>query len=156
MIFIAHRGLFEGPDKQKENTLKQIDDALSKGFDVEIDVRMHDGYLYLGHDEPTTKIDKSFINSLKNKLWVHCKNVDALSYMIAYCPDANYFWHDTDDYTLTSKGYVWCYPGKRAAIKSIAVMPEMIINPVTIDYYLDYSGVCSDFVSKIEEIFQWV
>ena len=25
----------------------------------------------------------------------------------------NYFWHQTDDFTLTSHGYIWTYPGKK-------------------------------------------
>ena len=36
MKFIAHRGLFQGPDKDKENNPDQIYEALGKGFDVEI------------------------------------------------------------------------------------------------------------------------
>jgi hypothetical protein len=24
----------------------------------------------------------------------------------------HYFWHQEDDYTITSKGFIWVYPGK--------------------------------------------
>ena len=51
MKFIAHRGLFQGPDKDKENNPDQICEALEKGFDVEIDLRCDENNnLFLGHD----------------------------------------------------------------------------------------------------------
>ena len=51
MKFIAHRGLFQGPDKDKENNPDQICEALGKGFDVEIDLRCDENNnLFLGHD----------------------------------------------------------------------------------------------------------
>ncbi len=38
MIYIAHRGLFQGPDKEKENHPDQIRKALKKRYDCEVDV----------------------------------------------------------------------------------------------------------------------
>ena len=26
--------------------------------------------------------------------------------------NCHYFWHQEDDYTITSKGIIWAYPGK--------------------------------------------
>ena len=39
MKIIAHRGLLVGPDPKAENQLDTIDEALSYGFDVEVDVK---------------------------------------------------------------------------------------------------------------------
>jgi hypothetical protein len=40
--------------------------------------------------------------------------------------ELNYFWHQSDDYTITSKGYFWTYPGKKISNKSVIVLPELI------------------------------
>ena len=37
-LLIAHRGLTDGPDQDKENTLSAIIAARTQGFDVEVDV----------------------------------------------------------------------------------------------------------------------
>jgi len=56
---------------------------------------------------------------------------------------AHYFWHQEDDYTITSEGYIWTYPGKKLFNKSICVLPE------THDYKnLNCLGICSDFIEK--------
>ena len=53
MKMIAHRGLLSGPDKDLENRPEQIDTALSKGFEAEVDVWVVDGQKFmLGHDQP--------------------------------------------------------------------------------------------------------
>ena len=39
MIIISHRGNLDGPDKERENNPHFIDDCITKGFDVEIDLR---------------------------------------------------------------------------------------------------------------------
>ena len=75
------------------------------GFDIEIDVRVVNQIIYLGHDTPDYEVDISFFN--KN-MWIHCKNLEAVGIMSK--ADLNWFWHDNDMLTLTSKGYIWCYP----------------------------------------------
>ena len=47
MRYISHRGNLTGRDPFRENTVEYIQEALDKGFDVEIDVRCVDGKLYL-------------------------------------------------------------------------------------------------------------
>jgi hypothetical protein len=44
----------------------------------------------------------------------------------------NYFFHQEDDITLTSKGYIWAYPGKQPIKNSIAVMPELNKDDLTV------------------------
>ena len=55
--------------------------------------------------------------------------------------DINCFWHQNDDITLTSKGYIWTYPGKQPIQSSIAVMPELYNDNLT-----NCIGICSDHV----------
>jgi len=149
MKLIAHRGLVDGPDKAFENHPKRIKLSLEQGFDCEVDLRVVNGELYLGHDEPQYKIDESFLKT--PGLWIHCKNTEALE----FCYDdikLNYFWHDTDDYTITSRGWVWTYPGKVVPKWGIAVMPEWNDPTLSSEMLLKYNGICSDFVAKIQHL----
>jgi hypothetical protein len=59
MKLIAHRGLVDGPNATTENHPDQIKTAWSLGFDCEIDLRVVDGKLWLGHDEPQYQITHS-------------------------------------------------------------------------------------------------
>ena len=56
---------------------------------------------------------------------------------------AHYFWHQEDDYTITSRGFIWTYPGKKLFPNSICVLPEHA-------NYKDINckGICSDFIDK--------
>jgi hypothetical protein len=145
MKLIAHRGLFNGPDVQIENTVTQIELALSKKFDCEIDVWYHDNKWYLGHDKPSQEIEFSFL--MKQGLWIHAKNIDAL-YLLGHT-ELNYFWHQDDDYTLTSQGYIWTYPSKTLTPNSICVLPEWEDNTLSNVKNLKCFGVCSDFVGSL-------
>jgi hypothetical protein len=138
MIKIAHRGNINGKTN-KENHPDYLVEAIKAGFDVELDLWMVDCSLWLGHDRPTYKIDEDFLIEIGGFSWIHCKNLEALSYLSETFPQLNYFWHQEDDYTLTSQGFIWTYPGKDVGHKSVIVDLE----PSTIDYKA--YGVCSDW-----------
>lgn len=146
MKLIAHRGLINGPNKDIENSPNQIEHALSLGFDCEIDIWKIDTDLFLGHDGPQYKIDLSFLSN--TKFWIHAKNLEALRFFLT--TNLNFFWHQNDDFTLTSHGYIWTYPGKSLTEKSVMVLPEIteknLKNTVNGHYY----GICSDFVGSIK------
>ena len=57
------------------------------------------------------------------RLWCHAKNIDALDIMTSYS-DIHSFWHQNDDFTLTSRNFIWTYPGKQLTQNSICVLPE--------------------------------
>lgn len=143
MIFISHRGNMYGKDPERENTIKAIDAALHEGFDVEIDVWMVDDELFLGHDEPETLISLTWLTKRADSLWIHCKNLESLSFFNSFNLNFNYFFHDTDDATLTSLNFMWIYPGKQPVAGSIAVMPE--INDESVENCL---GICSDEIYR--------
>jgi len=104
MIKIAHRGNYCGKNSSRENSPDYINDALSKGYYVEIDVWNINNEWILGHDEPIHKIDVSF---LKNERVVcHAKNFNALRVMVDDS-EIHCFWHQGDAYTLTSKNWIW-------------------------------------------------
>ena len=76
MFLISHRGNLNGPNAKDENKPEYIKEALSKDFDVEVDVRNYNNKLYLGHDEPLYEVNESFL--LNKKLWCHAKDANAL------------------------------------------------------------------------------
>lgn len=157
MKLISHRGNLIGPNIGRENTSDYILEAMHLGYDVEIDVRGIDGVcgLWLGHDEPLYKLEFNFINEYVHRLWIHCKNESALEVMTAYLPNARYFYHQHDDFTLTSWNDVWCYPGKVIHhSKSVAVLPERHMDVSWIHNYCvehKQGGVCSDYIAQLQK-----
>jgi hypothetical protein len=118
MLKISHRGNVNGRNEVLENTPTHIKSLIDKNIQVEIDVWFIDGILKLGHDNPEHLISEEFLK-LKG-LWCHAKNLDALKYMSDNRIE-NYFWHQYDDFTLTSSGFIWTYPNKRTVDRSIIV-----------------------------------
>jgi len=143
MILIAHRGNFNGKFESWENEPTYIDMAIKEGYDVEVDVWYKDNVLWLGHDKPMYGVDYNwFINRL-SKLWIHCKNVEAVVFFNEWTHKSNFFWHETDTVTLTSNNYIWAYPGKQPIKNSIAVMPSQYNDDIS-----NCIGVCDDDVAK--------
>ncbi|NDB84350.1 MAG: hypothetical protein EB127_16835 [Alphaproteobacteria bacterium] len=140
MKYISHRGNLFGPVKEWENHPSQIIHCLKKGFDVEIDVR-YNGRFYLGHDGAQHEVSIDFLK--EPGLWIHCKNVEAAAALKRY--DLNYFCIDKDDYTVTSKGYVWLSPThKKLFADSICVMPEDTLWDFIKPRLIEFTGICSD------------
>ncbi len=147
MKIIAHRANINGPCIKNENQKASIKDCLDLGYDVEIDIRSLEGKLYLGHDNPQITIDIEELRAIKNKVWIHCKNLQALSFFKKIDEEFNYFWHEEDSYTLTSKGYIWAFPGKTLSPECISVMPEINYpkNNIKDLKNLSISGICTDY-----------
>lgn len=156
MRLIAHRGNTLGPNKENENKIEYIQKSIFEGYDVEIDLWVKDQCLYLGHDEPQNQISMKWLVQYTDRLWIHCKNQKALEFMSNLPIDFNYFWHQNDKHTLTSRGYIWSYPGQPYSSKSVIVMPEVndllkfYGNDKMIDVK-DYNcyAICSDYVGKM-------
>jgi hypothetical protein len=145
MKLIAHRGNVSGISTN-ENYPNYIQQSIDLGFDAEVDIRWIDGEWWLGHDIPQYKIISPLTEFDNTKVWWHCKNFAALEKLQG--SNLNYFWHQEDDHTLTSNGYIWTYPGKDIGKKNIVVMPEMVMSLTEI-YKLDCFGICSDYVQNI-------
>lgn len=141
-ILISHRGNINGANVDRENTTIAIEEAINKGFDCEIDLWANENGIFLGHDLPQYKIELSFLEEFKNNLWIHCKNFESLIYMQNLENNFNYFWHENDKFTITSKGYIWTFPGNRYYKNSVIVNLDKNLILDT-----DCYGICSDFVS---------
>jgi hypothetical protein len=143
MILISHRGNISRPIPERENDPKYINEALASGYNVEIDVWFIKGKFKLGHDKPIYDFPFKLFQNHFSKLWLHCKNIEAMVALNEF-PNQhvlNYFFHQEDDITLTSKGYIWAYPGKQPIKNSIAVMPELNKDDLT-----QAIGICSDYI----------
>jgi len=148
MKFISHRGNIDRIIKEEENNPNKILYCLSLGYDVEIDVWNQNDKFYLGHDEPQYKIDIKFL--LKKNLWCHAKNLTALNKMLKLA-SINCFWHQNDDYTITSKGFIWVYPNKKLSKNSIALIKNN--TKYCLDDLKNCYGICSDNIKKYRKMF---
>lgn len=159
-LIIAHRGLINGPDKDKENTLTAFLSARSQGFDIEIDVWYDNYKWYIGHDKPQYETELTTLNSLgienndpECHTWIHCKNINALSRLREESfYKFHYFYHNNDPCTLTSSNYIWTFPGQELTSYSICVLPELIYA-----YYdvpkLECYGFCTDRGKAVQKLF---
>ena len=114
-------------------------EALSMGFDVELDLWCDNNKCFLGHDEPQYKIESDFLTSRKDKLWIHVKNIEAASFL--RYEDLNWFWHENDKMVLTSKGYLWC--NFNVFVRGGITVELDFVKPPEYVY-----GICTDNVLK--------
>ena len=145
MVLIAHRGNYCGLNPSKENSVSYIKEAIKLGYDVEIDIWLKDDEIWLGHDNPQYPCSINFLSKNAKKLWIHCKNLEAMDALSNF-KTFNFFWHQNDDFTLTSKNFIWTYPGKLLTKNSICVLPELFNKQI-----LDCLGICSDHIQKYKK-----
>tara|TARA_R110000744_G_C18983169_1_gene519590 strand:+ start:98 stop:535 length:438 start_codon:yes stop_codon:yes gene_type:complete len=145
MILISHRGNIDKKLLNLENQPDYIDHAIGLDYNVEVDIRVIEGLFYLGHDEPQYVVTQDWLNKRLDKLWIHCKNIEAIEWF-TMIDKFNYFWHETDTLTLTNKGYIWAHPGKQIIKNSIAVLPEIFNDDIS-----ECVGICSDNIKNYKK-----
>lgn len=144
MRIISHRGNLFGPNLIDQNKPKYILNAIAEGFDVEVDVWWLDDQFYLGHDGPEHCITRDFLGM--NELWCHAKNYYALFELLKL--GANCFWHQEDDLTVTSNGYIWTHSKNNYSCnKSIFCWINGQGEMPSEGY-----GICTDYPFKAREI----
>lgn len=148
MILISHRGNINGAHPNLENSPQYINEALKNGYECEIDVWLYNNKLFLGHDNPIYFINLEFLSDKCQHLWCHAKNIEALFFLLEN--NFHCFWHQEDDVTITSKGFIWTHTLKSEAKyleqkHSIAVMPEWNNDKLYVDHCV---GICSDYIRK--------
>ena len=140
MLKIAHRGNRYGKTVH-ENQVWYLQEAIAEGYDVEADIWLINNVLWLGHDGPSYKLSPEDLDSLMMNTWFHCKNLEALDYFINNYKDAKFFWHQNDNYALTSNGLIWAYPDMPVTENTIIVDFDGKSNSAVNCY-----GICSDMV----------
>ena len=106
--------------------------------DWALDVWVNKEGIFLGHDNPNYKVDRDFFYN--QRLWCHAKNLEALEYLLSI--NTKCFYHNIDDYTLTSNGLIWTYPGENVNNKSIIVDLSKDWNTKNYNCF----GVCVDYI----------
>lgn len=154
-IYYAHRGNLDGPNPESENSPDQINKALEAGFRVEIDVWSYEDNqgirFWLGHDGPQYLVEDSFFTSRADRLLLHAKNADVLSFLLRKRKAYNVFWHDKDDYAITSNGTVISNVGVDPVKNGIIMLPENVNIIDRINLLLKYerdSAICTDYPIK--------
>ena len=150
---ISHRGNINGPNELEENRPDIVTKRLGEGYQVEVDVWYHNNQFYFGHDNPqyllSDYIDNPEIFLLDKDLWCHAKNVNALDKLLLI--GAHCFWHQEDRVTLTSKGYIWTYPGETEITpSSICVLndrPDWRSGELS----LTCAGICTDYAAEYKK-----
>jgi hypothetical protein len=151
MKLISHRGNIIGPNPSRENSPSYIDTAISAGYEVEVDVNFINGVFYLGHDTPDFEITEKWIVKRKDKVWFHCKNLQAATQLskISKNQDIKFFCHTLDPYILTSTNHIWVHDLKMA-LSDRCIIPLLNDSDV-----LKYKGdvvhaVCTDYITLAE------
>lgn len=144
MIKIAHRGNINGKLPEMENSPNYVMAAIEKGYDCEIDLWCLKEKFFLGHDGPQYNIGEKFLFDLSSKLWIHCKNLEALKFVSENKGSLNGFWHQEDRYTLTTRGYIWTYPNQPTTTLSILVHLDKWNETIN---HQQLTGICSDFMT---------
>lgn len=143
MKLISHRGNVSGPNKDLENKTDYINNAIDQGFDVEIDLRINNGCLFLGHDYPQYEIDFNWLKERKDKLWIHCKDFKSLSLLSS--TDFTFFFHLKEDYTIISNGLIWV--DNLNNYNNKCVIPLITKDQIQTPLKNSVFGICSDYIS---------
>jgi hypothetical protein len=157
MRIIAHRGLTSGPDKFLENSPGQIQKAILKNYDIEIDIWFaYDSY-WLGHDSPTYPLTTEMLGSWANKnmVYVHCKDIYTLQKIMEekdLSENIIPFFHENDPCILLENGVLWVHPNsikdaRMVVGKTIFVVPDATSSQL----YKNCYGICTDFADSVSK-----
>lgn len=148
MILISHRGNTNLINAERENTQEYIDEAITKGYDVEIDVYGgKDSSLWLGHDLPERMVELSWLKQRKESLWIHCKNVESLCVIVE--SGLRCFFHEKEKQTIIGNtDKIWTHDIENATNKSIIPLITLA-DIMQHNKYPHVFGICSDYVELI-------
>lgn len=147
-IFIAHRGNTHGAQPTFENQISYLLDARAQGYAVECDIQVYQDNLYLGHDEPQQSFPVELMGD--NKVICHAKTPEAFQILLdmrQHC-----FYHENDQVTLTSQGYIWCFPGVHPRLNR-SIWLDLHDQPLPKTASGIY-GICGDRRSIMDELFE--
>lgn len=148
MKLISHRGNIDGIKPELENNPEYIQAAINLGYDVEIDIRLVNGELFLGHDLPDYKITLEWLKSVSDNVWVHTKNFESLSYLIEFSW-VRIFYHKLENHTIISNSSViWSHNLSDANENSI--IPLLSSSDINNWIPKKVYGICSDFIKQLK------
>lgn len=143
MRIISHRGNVDGPGSQCE--LVNVESAFAAGFDVEVDVRLLNNTLYVGHDAPIYPLpDAWFQPNLIDRIWFHAKDIDAHRVMLGL--GVKTFMHDDEPWVMVGD-LKWHHPRLNPTLSfqnddiALDVVGFPRLNPASRGMY----AVCTDW-----------
>jgi len=141
MLLISDKGNISGPNILLENTPDYIDFAIAQGYNVKIDLWYQDSKFFLGTNGPKTQIEWDWLTNIERLeyLWINCMNIQTFSFLLENGNALNFFYNNTDEVTITSKGFPWSNISNQYNTNTIACNTTNLDNVI---------GVCSDWVSK--------
>lgn len=156
MIIYAHRGNSELSDFKLENSPKSIDVALNRGFHAEIDLRVANGQLYLGHDTPQYNISINWLLNRKSRLLCHIKEIEVFS-LIKNISRLTFFVHFSDDFSLVSNGKIWVH-NQRLPLNNLCI--THLITQENIENFRNKTmirsvyGIVTDYPIKLKDMLE--
>lgn len=148
MKLISHRGNVNMINPERENTRLYVQEAIDLGYDVEIDIWISkNNNLCLGHDFPLEQIELSWLVDRKDKLWIHCKNFEALSFLIN--EDLRVFFYEKEDYSLISDNHIWAH--NLSNINDKCIIPLLSKQEIEKFKLINVYGICSDFIQLLNK-----
>lgn len=151
MKLIAHRGNINGPNPDKENTISYINSALNSGFDVEVDVSMNNGDLYLGHDNLQEKIQLRYL--MNKRIWVHCKTPDTFIELSKHT-HINSFYQEDDLICRTQLGFFWHHSDYSDHLSDKSIIVSLEYNDKLLNLGHTVHGICSDYVIDFSKAYK--
>lgn len=151
MILISHRGNITGRIPDSENRPSYIQDTITLGYDVEIDIRMKEGELYLGHDYAQYRVELGWLLEKRNKLWIHTKDFESLDLLID--KGLKIFFHEQERQTIINNtNLIWSHD--LGSVSSKSIIPLLDLESINEYGYLtqDVYGVCSDYLQEVEAL----
>lgn len=145
MKTISHRGNLKGVAPNKENRPSYIDCAIQLGYDVEVDVRYINNQFWLGHDTPDYKVSVEWLNKRKDKLWLHCKDIESSQKLRSLPTQYQYFCHNDDPYILTSTGHLWVHD-LTLNLDYQCIIPLLNENEMKSNKINHIYAICTDYV----------
>ena len=149
MKYISHRGNLNGRNEDLENRPKYIDYAIKNGYDVEIDIRLINGVLFLGHDKEQYPVSIDWLIKRKEYLWIHCKDFFSLSYLLGLSNNPlKVFYHKNEEYTIISNNNIWSH--NQSVIDNRCIIPLLSKEEIESWKPMNVYGVCSDYIEILK------
>lgn len=129
MLYFSNNGNINEINLERQSSPDYILEAIDKGFKVKCSIRlMSDDNFWLGEEEAIHKIEDNFLIDNAKYLLIHCKNISSLYKIHEFekqHKNLHYYYHSTDNISITSKKYFLLDYGKKPISDNTIVMfPE--------------------------------
>jgi hypothetical protein len=156
MLFISYRGIYDGNNFEDANTPKQIQKAISNGFNVMMDVWKEGSKFYLGNDQPITEVSEKYLQN--KRFWLNARNTEMQNYLTAqpHSLYPNYFWFVSPmpppPYVVASNGKLITPGTVPINNNSVIYLPEISDTAMFSTVNLKCYGITSSYLTFIRRM----